>query len=143
MVGVAVASWLPAGWGHAAAATSGTPRTAIFLYPDGLLVLRFDTGADDIRTAVVENRDIETIETSHSSHWYFEYQHGGAENAVAWADGATPANATIRFRFPVLDLGRDLAFPLPGQERRYPGAWDLIRVLPERILGQVFDSSET
>lgn len=111
------------------------PAHRTLLYPNGLLVLRFDTNAGDVRTAVVPSKDIRAIEMTHSPEWYFEYQHGGPESAFAWGDDPGPATASIRFRHPVLDLGEELAFPLSGRERRYPGDWDLIRTLRERLLG--------
>jgi len=135
MTAVAIASWLPSGWEQAAIATRGTPRTGVFLYPEGLLVVQFDREADNVHSAVVRYREIEAVEMSHSSYWYFEYQHGGLEGAGLWADDEGPGKATVRFRQPILDLGSEIKFPLPGREQKYPGDWDLIRNLRERILG--------
>ena len=135
MVSLAVASWLPEGWNHAAVATRGERRTGIFMFPNGLLVLRFDADADDVQTSVLRLREISTIEMSHHSQWYFEYQMGGAESAGLWANDMYPAEATIELRRQVLDLGDKIELPLPGRERKYPGDWDLVLDLRAKLLG--------
>ncbi len=135
MVAVAVASWLPEGWDHSAVATRGTTRTGIFVYADGILVLRFNTDANAISTAVVRHCEIETVEMTHNSEWYNEYQHGGIEGAAAWANRILPGTALIRLKHAVLDVGREIEFPLPGRDRLYPGDWALISTLRGQVLG--------